>query len=102
MADTAIVSTLEDVRRLRPQIIALARRCRAREVSVFGSIVRGELRADSDIDFLVDFKSKYSLLDHARLIYTLEDLLGRKVDVVPRRALREELKPYVLKEVQSL
>ncbi len=80
----------------------LARQCRARKVSVFGSCVRREMHADSDIDFLVDFESKYSLLDHARLIYSLEDLLGRKVDVVPRRALREELKPYVLKEVQPL
>ena len=102
MAEAATVRTLEDVRRLRPQIMELARQCRAHKVSVFGSIVRGEMRADSDIDFLVDFESKYSLLDHARLIYSLEDLLGRKVDVVPRRALRDELKPVVLKEVQPL
>ncbi|MDE2636357.1 MAG: nucleotidyltransferase family protein, partial [Chloroflexota bacterium] len=76
--------------------------CRAREVSVFGSIVRGELRADSDIDFLVDFESKYSLLDMARMLNGLEDMLGCKVDVVSRSALREELKPYVLKEAQPL
>ena len=93
---------MDDLRRLRPQIMALAHQCRAHKVSVFGSCARGEMHADSDIDFLVDFESKYSLLDHARLIYSLEDLLGRKVDVVPRRALREELKPYVLEEVQPL
>ena len=102
MAEVTRVRSLEDIRRLRPQIMELARQCRAYKVSVFGSLVRGEMHADSDIDFLVDFESKYSLLDHARLIYSLEDLLGRKVDVVPRRALREELKPFVLKEVQPL
>ena len=102
MTEITNVRSLEDIRRLRPQIMELARQCRARKVSVFGSIVRGDMHADSDIDFLVDFERKYSLLDHARLIYSLEDLLGRKVDVVPRRALREELKPYVLKEVQPL
>ena len=102
MPEATPIRTLEDIRRLRPQIMELAHECRARQVSVFGSCVRGELRADSDIDFLVDFEEQYSLLDHARLIYTLEDLLGRKVDVVPRRALREELKPYVLKEAQPL
>ena len=103
MAENTTVRTIEDLRRLRPQIMALARRCRAREVSVFGSIVRGELRADSDIDFLVDFdEARYTLLDIASMINGLEDLLGCKVDVVPRSALRKELKPYVLKEVQPL
>ena len=102
MAETVTVRTLEDFRKLRPQIMALARQCRAREVSVYGSIARGEMHADSDIDFLVDFESKTSLLDLARLTYSLEDLLGRKVDVVPRRALREELKPYAQKALQSL
>lgn len=103
MADSATVQSLEDIRRLRPQIMSLARQCRARKVSVFGSIVRGEMHADSDIDFLVDFDEKrYTLLDIAKMINGLEDLLGCKVDVVPRSALREELKPYVLKEVQPL
>ena len=65
MAEAATIRTLEDIRRLRPQIMELARQCRAHKVSVFGSIVRGEMREDSDIDFLVDFdEDKYSLLDH--------------------------------------
>jgi len=80
----------------------LARQYRARKVSVFGSCVRGEMRDDSDIDFLVDFEDNYRLLDIAGMMNGLEDLLGRKVDVVPRRSLREELKPYVLKELQPL
>ena len=102
MAETTSIRSLEDIRRLRPQIMTLARQCRARELSVFGSCVRGDMRVDSDIDFLVDFEEEYSLLDIARLMNGLEDLLGRKVDVVPRRALREELKPFVLKELQPL
>ena len=103
MAETATVRTLEDIRKLRPQIMALAGQCRAHKVSVFGSIVRGEMREDSDIDFLVDFdEERYTLLDIARMLNGLEELLGCKVDVVPRSALREELKPYVLKEALSL
>ena len=90
MAESRPVRTLEDLRRLRPQIMALARQCRARKVSVFGSCVRAEMRADSDIDFLIDFDEEYSLLDHAGLLVGLEDLLGCKVDVVPRNTLREE------------
>ncbi len=102
MAESTQVRTLEDIRRMKPQIMALARECRARKVSVFGSVVRGNAHADSDIDFLVDFEDHYRLLDHARLIYELEDLLGLKVDVVPRRSLREELRPYILKEALPL
>ncbi len=102
MAEASTIRTLEDIRRLRPQIMELAQKYRARQVAVFGSVVRGEMRADSDIDFLVDFEDNYRLLDIAGLMNGLEDLLGRNVDVVPRSALRKELKPFVLKEAQPL
>ena len=102
MAESAKVSTLEDVRRLRPQIMALARQYRGKQVSVFGSCVRGELRRDSDIDFLVEFESGFRLTDLIRLTQNLEELLGRKVDVVPRHALRKELETYVISELQAL
>ena len=102
MAEARAIHTLEDIRRLRPQIMELARQYRARKVSVFGSIVRGEMHADSDVDFLIDFEEEYTLLDIAGMWNGLEDLLGCKVDVVPRSALREELKPFVLKEAQPL
>ena len=51
------IRTLDDVRRHREQIIALARQYRVRQVSIFGSLIRGELHAESDIDFLVEFES---------------------------------------------
>ncbi|MCY4064101.1 MAG: nucleotidyltransferase family protein [Chloroflexi bacterium] len=94
--------TLEDIRRLRLQIMELARQHRARQVSVFGSIVRGEMHKDSDIDFLVDFEEEYSLLDHPGLLVGLEDLLGCKVDVAPRRALRPFQRDAVISEAQEL
>ncbi len=102
MAEASTVHTLEDIRRLRPQIMELARKYRARQVSVFGSCVRGEMRADSDIDFLVDFESDFRLTDIIRLSRNLEELLGRKVDVVPKQALRKELRKTVTSEMQAL
>ena len=102
MAEAAQIRTLEDIRRLRPQIMSLARRHRARKVSVFGSCVRGEMHADSDIDFLVDFEEGYRLSDHIRLLQDLKELLACGVDVVDRRALRDELRPHILKEAVSL
>ena len=102
MAETATLHTLEDIRRLRPQIMELARLYRGKQVSVFGSCARGELRDDSDIDFLVEFESDFRLTDIIRLTQGLENLLGRKVDVVPRQALRKELEEFVLGEMQPL
>ncbi|MYE25712.1 MAG: nucleotidyltransferase [Chloroflexi bacterium] len=102
MAESTMVRTLEDIRRLRPQIMELARQYRGQQVSVFGSIVRGEMSEESDIDFLVDFDSDFRLTDIIRLRQKLEELLGRKVDVVPRQALRKELEAYVFSELQAL
>ncbi len=102
MAKANTVRSLEDIRRLRPEIMELARQYRARNISVFGSLVRGEMHEDSDIDFLVDFEEEYTLLDHAGLLVGLEDLLGRKVDVVPRRALKPFLRDTVISEAQEL
>ncbi len=102
MAESTAIRTIEDIRRLRPQIMELARKYRAHKVSVFGSCVRGEMDADSDIDCLVDFEEEYSLLDHAGLLVGLEDLLGCKVDVVPRRALKPFLRDTVISEAQEL
>ena len=95
------IRTLEDVRQQREQIMALARQRRARQVSVFGSLVRGELYADSDIDFLVEFED-YKLRDHIRLAQGLQRLLGRRVEVVDRHSLRDDLWAAIFEEALSL
>lgn len=102
MDEAATVSSLDDIRRLRPQIMELARQYRGKQVSVFGSCVRGEMHAESDIDFLVEFESDFRLTDIIRLKQKLEGLFGRKVDVVPRQALRTELETFVFSEMQAL
>ena len=102
MAERTTIRSLEDIRRLRPQIMELARQYRGKQVLVFGSCVRGEMHEDSDIDFLVDFEAEYTLLDIAGLLVGLEDLLGRKVDVVDRRSLRKELQETVFREARAL
>ena len=65
----------------RSQIIKIAARHGAQKVRVFGSVVRGDARPDSDIDFLVDMEGGRSLLDLVKLCQDLEELLHRKVDV---------------------
>ena len=72
------------------------------EVGVFGSVIRGEQRADSDLDLLVDLAADADLLDLIGIGQYLEERLHARVDVVPRAALRRELKEQVLNEVRYL
>jgi predicted nucleotidyltransferase len=72
---------------------------KVREIGVFGSVVRGDQNKESDIDVLVDFQEDADLLDLVGLGLFLEERLGRKVDVVPRKALRKEIRDAVLHEV---
>jgi predicted nucleotidyltransferase len=67
----------------------ICRRWQVRELSVFGSAVRNELRADSDIDLLVTFANDapWSLWDLFDLREELGSLFGRSVDLVEERSL---------------
>lgn len=96
------IHTFDDLRQQRDKIIALAQQHRARQVAVFGSLLRGALGFNSDIDFLVDFEPDYSLRDHIRLTQGLRQLLGRRVEVVDRRSLRPELRDTITKEARPL
>ena len=70
---------------------------------VFGSFARGEARPDSDLDILVELdRSKPFGLAFVDMQMKLEELLGRKVDVVTRRALSKYIEPYVTKDLQLI
>jgi len=86
----------------REEILRIAVRHGARNVRVFGSVVRGEADAASDIDLLVTLEPGTTLLDHAALILELEDLLGCKVDVASDRGLRPRVKERVMSEALPL
>ena len=86
----------------REEILRLAAKHGASNVHIFGSVARGEARADSDVDFLVELESSRSLLDRVALIQDLEDLLGRKVDVATVKGLRDVWRDRILKEAVPL
>jgi predicted nucleotidyltransferase len=86
----------------RSEILKLAQRHGARRVYLFGSVVRGEATADSDIDVLVELEPGRSLFDLGGLLMDLEALLGRRVDVVTTAGLRERIRERVLREAVPL
>lgn len=96
------MTAAELVQAERERILEIAARHGARHVRVFGSVARGEATGGSDVDFLVDFEPGRSLLDHSALVADLEELLGRKVDVVTERGLYWLLRRRILKEARPL
>ena len=71
-------------------------------VAIFGSYVRDEQKRESDIDLLAEILRPVSLLELAGAEIYLSDILGAKVDLVPKRSVREELKETILKEAVAL
>ena len=86
------------------KLAELCRRYQVRELSVFGSAARGEMRPDSDIDLLVEFlpDADVSLIEHAGLMLDLERLVGRKVDLVSKKGLKPRIRPFVLADARLI
>ncbi|HEY0513248.1 MAG TPA: nucleotidyltransferase domain-containing protein [Thermoanaerobaculia bacterium] len=93
---------IEELRSRRDEILRIATRYGAGHVRVFGSVARGEADERSDVDFLVDLEKGRSLLDLGGLLMDLQDLLGRRVDVVTEKGLRERIRNRVLGEAVPL
>lgn len=69
-----------------------------KRIGLFGSFARGEQKETSDIDILVEFE-KPTFRNFMDLSFYLEDLFGKKVDLVTVKGLHPRIRPYVEKEV---
>ena len=96
------MTALNLVREKREEILRIAAKHGVSAISVFGSVARDEVRPDSDIDFLVEVGPDTSAWFPAGLIVDLEDLLGRRVEVVVKRALNADFRDRVLQEAVSV
>jgi predicted nucleotidyltransferase len=68
-------------------------------LGIFGSYVRREQKKKSDVDILIDFENSISLLSFVALEYHLSDVLGKKVDLVMKSALKPRIGKQILREV---
>ena len=94
--------TIERLRAQRDVILALAERHGVRNVRIFGSVVRGDDRPDSDVDVLVDVGPGRSLPDIIGFEQDLSDLLRRRVEVLTDRGLSPRLQHRILQEAAPL
>lgn len=86
----------------RERILEIATKHGARNVRVFGSVVRGEATPESDIDLLIDLGENLSPWFPMGLIHELEELLKHKVDVVTEKNLHAFIRDRVLQEARPL
>ena len=83
-------------------LIEICRRNDVSKIGVFGSVVRGEATDQSDIDLLVYFSKRKSLLAVVGLERQLSDALGKKVDLLTEGAISPYLRERILGELQVL
>ena len=84
------------IEQIKRTILPILQRYDVTRAAIFGSFVRGEMHETSDLDILVEFRGEKSLLDLAGLKIELEELLGRKVDVLTYDSLHTLLKDSIL------
>jgi len=93
------MKTVDEIRTIiRQHQDILAERYGIKIVGLFGSYIRGEQRRRSDLDLLADILYPISLLELVGAEIYLSDILGVKVDLVPKRNVRAELQDAILKE----
>jgi hypothetical protein len=88
----------------RDKVAAFCRRWQITNLSFFGSVLRDDFRPDSDVDVLVSFApdAHWSLFDMVHMQQEIEEILGRKVDLVSRRAVEASRNYIRRKAILSL
>ena len=94
--------TMQLIQQRKHEIMQIAAKYGAHNLRVFGSVARGEAGPDSDLDLLVQFDANRSLFDLVTMSQELEDLFGRRVEVVTEQALHWYIRERVLHEAVAL
>ena len=85
--------------RIKGDMPYLRNKYKVKAMGIFGSYVRGENGADSDLDVLVEFDDPPTLLEFIALERHVTELTGRKVDLVMKTALKPRIGQHILEEV---
>lgn len=94
---------LNEIHKQKHTIETLAKQYGALSIRLFGSVARGEEKEDSDIDFLVKFPQGYDLFkQRIPLAQNLQQLLKRKIDLIPEHELNQHLRDSILAEAVDL
>jgi predicted nucleotidyltransferase len=90
------------MRKLKENKNVFREKYNVKTLGVFGSYIRGEQKKKSDVDILVEFEKPLGLLEFVGLELQLSELLGKKVDLVMKSALKPKIGKHILEEVQYI
>ncbi|MEF3168143.1 MAG: nucleotidyltransferase family protein [Deltaproteobacteria bacterium] len=95
------VQTKEHIMSLLQEHQSQIKNLGVRRLGLFGSFVREQQDANSDIDVLVDFDAGYKTFDNfMQLAFFLEELFGRQVELITPEALSPYIGPHIMREVE--
>lgn len=92
----------EKLEEIKDIIVKVLKKHNVKRAAIFGSIARGEATEESDIDIVIEFEGRKSLLDLVDLKLELQELLGKKVDVITYNSINPLLKEQILNEQKIL
>jgi predicted nucleotidyltransferase len=92
----------DQIDEIKKTLIEVLKKHGVKKAALFGSIVRGEATEESDIDLLIEFGGRKSLLDLAGLKLELQELLRRRIDVLTYKSLHPLLKERILGEQEVI
>ena len=87
---------------LKQSILQVLRQRPIRRAAIFGSFARGDERAHSDIDLLIEYSAKHTLFDILRLENELFEATSRKVDIVEYEAIKPTIKERILSQAITI
>ena len=85
-----------DIEDMKKKIRKILKKCGIVRAGIFGSYARGEQKKNSDVDILIQPTKDMSLLDFVHVKHELEDILGKKVDLVSYKYIHPYLKEKIL------
>lgn len=96
------MSEFQKIQQKKKEILLVAQQHGIVNIRIFGSVARGDDNLQSDVDLLVDLEQGRTLFDLGGALIKLQNLLGRKVDIVTERGLHWYLKEKIMKEAKPL
>ncbi len=94
------MKSLEEIKKILEQHKSIIeKQFKVREIAIFGSFVREEQKEISDIDILVEFYEPVGFFTFLELEEYLTEILGIKVDLVSKKALKPGIGKYILQEM---
>ncbi|MFZ5858377.1 MAG: nucleotidyltransferase family protein [Chloroflexota bacterium] len=88
-------TVISRIRKHRAELTKLG----VKSLSLFGSVARGEDTPKSDVDILVEFRGRATFDKYMDTKFYLEEILGRKVDLVTPKAIKPRMKPYIAQDL---